>query len=57
VVGVAGEDDARLERDLLPRQLVRIPGAVVVLVRAANDEPDLAELLDGREDAVAKDRV
>jgi len=25
-----------------------------VLVRAADDEPDLAELLDGREDAVAQ---
>ena len=56
VEGVAGEDDPRLERDLLARQVVRIAGAVVVLVRAADDEPDLAELLDRREDALAEDR-
>ena len=35
--------------------MVGIPGAVVVLVRAANDQTDLAELLDGSEDALAED--
>ena len=57
VEGVAGEDDPRLERDLLAGEVVGIAGAVVVLVRAADDEPHLAELLDGGEDALAEDRV
>ena len=57
VVRVAGEDDPRLERDLLADEVVGVARAVVVLVGAAHDEADLAELLDRREDALAEDRV
>src|SRR6476620_1083486 len=52
--GVAREDDARLEGNLLAAQAFRVTRPVVVLVRAADDEPDLSELLDRREDAVAE---
>ena len=57
VEGVAREHDAGLERNLLSREPIGVAGAVVVLVRAADDEPDLAELLDRREDAFAEDGV
>jgi hypothetical protein len=35
--------------------VVRVARSVVVLVRAADDETNFAQLLDGREDAIAED--
>ena len=57
MVRVAGEDDPRLQRDLVAGELIGVPGAVEVLVGAAHDEAHLAQLLDRREDPLAEDRV
>jgi len=44
-------------QNLLTGEVVGVARAVVVLVRAAHDEADLAELLDGRENPLAEDGV
>ena len=54
VVGVADEDDAGLERDLLAGEAVGVAAAVPVLVAVADDLADLLEPLDRREDARAQ---
>ena len=54
VVGVADEDDARLDRDLLTREAVRVAAAVPVLVAVADDLADLLQPLDRGEDARAQ---
>jgi len=43
---VADEDDPRLERDILPRETIRVPLAVEALVSASDDAADLRELLE-----------
>src|SRR5437763_653733 len=45
VEGVADEDDARLERDLLAALSVRVARAVPVLVAVAHDRPHVLEPL------------
>ncbi len=54
MVRVAGEDDPRLERDVVAREAVRVAGAVEALVAAPHDAPDFGELLDRSEDARAE---
>ena len=53
MTGVAGEDDARRERDLLAAQPVRVAAAVPALVRRADDGRDGAQVRDARDDALA----
>src|SRR4051794_12482100 len=57
VVGVAGEDDAGPDRDLLALQAVRVAAAVEALVLAADDASHRAEARDRSQDALADDRV
>ena len=55
MVGVADEDDPRLDGDVLSGEPVGVAASVEVLVGAADDSPDLLELLDRRQDALAED--
>jgi hypothetical protein len=57
VVGVAGEDDAAAERDLLAGEPVGVAGAVEALVLVADDARHAAHAGDGAQDALADDRV
>ena len=54
VEGVADEDDARLERDELAGELVRIPAAVPPLVTMAHDRADVLQAVDRRDDPLAE---
>ena len=54
---VAGEDDARAERDVGAREAVRVAAAVPALVLVAHQQTGAGEELDGREDLLADDRV
>ena len=56
-VGVAGEHDAAAQRDLVAHQVVRVAGAVPVLVLVTDDLRDDAHAGDRLEDALADDRV
>ena len=54
---VAGEDDPRFDRDLVPRLAVRIAAAVPALVAVADDRADVLELADRAEDPLAELRM
>src|SRR3954453_23156285 len=55
VVGVAGQDDAGADRDLLALEPIGVAAAVEALVLAADDARDPAEPRDRAEDALADD--
>ena len=57
VPGVAGEDDARRERDRVADEPVRVAVAVPALVLVAHGAGDGLQAGDGREDALADHRV
>ena len=57
MVGVAGEDDARADRDLLAGQAVGIAAAVPALVLVADDPGHAPEARDRAQDALADDGV
>src|SRR6266550_9299325 len=57
VIGVADRDDARVQRDVLAGQAIRIAAAVVPLVMVEHDVQDLPEGLDRLQDARAQDGV
>src|SRR3989442_4444208 len=57
VIGIADGHDARVQRDVLARQSVRVAAAVVPLVVVQDDVQDLPEGLDRLEDARAQDGV
>jgi len=54
---VAGEDDARAERDRLARQAVGIAAAVPALVLVTHERAYAGEELDRREDLLPDHRV
>src|ERR687896_940402 len=55
--GVAGEHDARAQRDLLARQAVGVTPTVPALVGAAHQRQHLGQELDRREDLLPDHRV
>ena len=57
MVGVAHEDDPRLERDFLLHEAVGVAAAVPALVAVAHDDPHLLQAVDGRDDPLAEHRV
>ena len=57
VIGIANGHDARVQRNVLARQAVRVAAAVVPLVVMQNDVQDLPEGLDRLQDARAQDGV
>src|SRR5215211_1967695 len=57
VVGVASEDDAGPERDLLAGEAIRIAAAVPALVGVAHERQDVRQEAHRREDALARRSV